>query len=118
MQHWHIYQKWNQKLFDETYVAYAQGRIDVNPVENWYRGEIGFFDFYLIPLAQKLHDCGVFGVSSDEYLNYALLNKAEWIKKGNDIVDKFHQQAIKKYSSSKSIKTGNVGGDEDNGERN
>ena len=60
----------------------------------------------------------MFGVSSDEYLNYALLNKAEWIKKGNDIVDKFHQQAIKKYSSSKSIKTGNVSGDEDNGERN
>ena len=28
--------------------------------------EIGFFDFYIIPLAKKLKDCGVFGVSSDE----------------------------------------------------
>jgi hypothetical protein len=32
----------------------------------WYKGEIGFLDFYIIPLAKKLKDCGVFGVSSDE----------------------------------------------------
>jgi hypothetical protein len=32
----------------------------------WYKGEIGFLDFYIIPLANKLKDCGVFGVSSDE----------------------------------------------------
>jgi hypothetical protein len=44
-----------------------------DPSENWYQGEIGF-DFYIIPLA-KLKDCGVFGVSSDEYLNYALKNR-------------------------------------------
>jgi hypothetical protein len=29
-----------------------------------YDGEIGFFDFYIIPLARKLKECGVFGVSS------------------------------------------------------
>jgi len=33
---------------------------------NWYRGEIGFFDFYIVPLAKKLKECGVFGVSSGE----------------------------------------------------
>lgn len=37
----------------------------------WYKGELGFFDNYIIPLAKKLKDCGVFGVSSDEFLNYA-----------------------------------------------
>lgn len=46
------------------------------------KGEIGFFDFYIIPLTKKLKDCGVFGISSDEYLNYALKNRAEWEKKG------------------------------------
>jgi len=40
-----------------------------------YKGEIGFFDFYIIPLAKKLKECGVFGVSSDEYLNYATKNR-------------------------------------------
>ena len=76
MQHWHIYRKWNQKLFEEMYRAYKSGRADKNPVDFWYKvgrrhgatewaigvywvpltglffivclqGEIGFFDFYM-----------------------------------------------------------------------
>ena len=39
-----------------------------------------------IPLAKKLKDCGVFGVSSDEYLNYALQNRAEWEARGQQVV--------------------------------
>jgi hypothetical protein len=40
----------------------------------------------VIPLAKKLKDCGVFGVSSDEYLNYAQKNRAEWELRGQEIV--------------------------------
>uniref|UniRef100_A0A7S3L3E6 PDEase domain-containing protein n=1 Tax=Amphora coffeiformis TaxID=265554 RepID=A0A7S3L3E6_9STRA len=36
------------------------------------QGELKFFDNYIIPLAKKLRDCNVFGVSSDECLNYAV----------------------------------------------
>jgi 3'5'-cyclic nucleotide phosphodiesterase len=75
MQHWHIYRKWNNHFFTECYKAYKDGRSEVDPSINWYNGEIGFFDFYIIPLAKKLKDCGVFGVSSDEYLNYAMKNR-------------------------------------------
>jgi 3'5'-cyclic nucleotide phosphodiesterase len=71
MQHWHIYQKWNRLLFREMYEAYTNGRMATNPVEFWYKGELSFFDNYVIPLGKKLKDCNVFGVSSDEYLNYA-----------------------------------------------
>ena len=39
-----------------------------------------------IPLAKKLRDCKVFGVSSDEVLNYATLNRNEWEARGKDIV--------------------------------
>lgn len=70
MQHWHIYRKWNERFFMECYKAYKDGRAETDPSTNWYNGEIGFFDFYIIPLAKKLKNCGVFGVSSDEYLNY------------------------------------------------
>jgi 3'5'-cyclic nucleotide phosphodiesterase len=70
MQHWNVYRKWNERLFMEMSQAYAEGRADVNPADTWYQGELGFFDFYLIHLAKKLADCGVFGVSSDEYLNH------------------------------------------------
>lgn len=53
----------------------------------WYRGEIGFFDNYIVPLAKKLKDCGVFGVSSDECLTYALQNRNEWEERGQAIVE-------------------------------
>jgi hypothetical protein len=86
MQHWHIYRKWNARLFDELYRAYVDGRSDKDPSEFWYKGEMGFFDFYIIPLAKKLKDCGVFGVSSDEYLNYALKNRQEWEDRGLEVV--------------------------------
>ena len=43
-------------------------------------------DFYIIPLAKKLKDCGVFGVSSDEYLNYAMKNREEWEIRGHEVV--------------------------------
>jgi 3'5'-cyclic nucleotide phosphodiesterase len=71
MQHWHVYLKWNAKLFMELYQAFLNGRMAVDPSTFWYSGEISFFDNYVIPLAKKLKDCSVFGVSSDEYLNYA-----------------------------------------------
>jgi hypothetical protein len=86
MQHWHVYQKWNARLFNEMYRAYKEGRSEKDPAEFWYKGEIGFFDYYIIPLAMKLKSCGVFGVSSDEYLTYARQNRAEWEAKGEALV--------------------------------
>ena len=70
----------------ECYGAYKAGRAETDPSINWYKGEIGFFDFYIIPLAKKLKECGVFGVASDEYLNYALANREEWVREGEKIV--------------------------------
>jgi hypothetical protein len=114
MQHWHIYivspctstaeprkcgriyltiyldslrQKWNERLFEEMYTAYVEKRSDKDPSVGWYTGEIWFFDNYIIPLAKKLKDCGVFGVSSDEYLNYATRNRQEWERKGHEMVE-------------------------------
>ena len=92
------------------------GRSEKNPAEFWYKGEIGtspsnltlpiifamhdpnhwdpsslllagFFDFYIIPLAKKLKDCGVFGVSSGEYLQYAEQNRREWESRGQEVVE-------------------------------
>jgi 3'5'-cyclic nucleotide phosphodiesterase len=86
MQHWQIYRKWNARLFEEMYRAYQHGRADRDPAEYWYQGELGFFDFYVIPLAKKLSECGVFGVSGDEYLQYAELNRSEWKERGEELV--------------------------------
>ncbi|CAB9512393.1 cyclase soluble subunit alpha-3 [Seminavis robusta] len=86
MQHWLMYRKWNERLFAEMALAYKNGRSAKHPAEFWYKGELGFFDFYVIPLAKKLKECGVFGVSSDEYLNYAMMNRREWEAKGEHAV--------------------------------
>ena len=66
--------------------AYKKGRLGKDPVEFWYQGELGFFDHYVIPLAKKLRECGVFGVSCDEFLNYAEANRNEWAIKGEEII--------------------------------
>jgi len=86
MQHWQIYTHWNEKFFQECYKAYKDGRSEKDPTEGWYEGELGFFDFYVIPLAKKLKECDVFGVSSDEYLNYAVSNRDEWSRRGKEMV--------------------------------
>ena len=99
MQHWHIYRKWNERLFLELYKAYKEGRSTADPSATWYEGEIGFFDFYIIPLAMKLKDCGVFGVSSDECLNYAKQNRREWEAKGQEVVVEMKEKAEAQYAN-------------------
>jgi hypothetical protein len=124
MQHFVIYQKWNERLYQELYFAYLAGRMEKDPTVGWYNGEIWFFDNYIIPLASKLKDCGVFGVSSDEYIHYACQNRHEWETKGHRIVEEMkeradavkskealrrHQQHGKKLPSSRSSQTENSG---------
>jgi hypothetical protein len=66
----------------------------VNPMTFWYKGELGFFDNYVIPLAKKLKECNVFGVSSDECLNYALQNRAEWEERGEQVIQEMVEQMV------------------------
>jgi hypothetical protein len=64
-----------------------------------------FFDFYIIPLAKKLKDCGVFGVSSDEYLNYAMKNRQEWEERGEEVV----AEMMEKVNKMKQERVGRMG---------
>jgi hypothetical protein len=104
VRHWHVFLRWNKRLFKESYLAYQSGRGDKDPLESWYQGELGFFDFYIIPLAKKLKECGVFGVASDEYLQYAVANRTEWEVKGHEIVEEYRLEAaaLKRSSTSSS----------------
>ena len=98
MQHWNVYTKWNARLFKEMYKAHLEGRTGAkDPSEFWAKGEIGFFDYYIIPLAKKLKDCGVFGVSSDEYLQYAISNRNEWEEKGHLMTERLIKEIREEY---------------------
>lgn len=89
MQHWHVYAKWNERLFHEMYKAFKDGRLKEDPSEQWYQQELDFFDNYVIPIAKDLYTCGVFGVSSDELSNYAQVNRKEWAEKGGSLVKQY-----------------------------
>mmetsp|Transcript_41571 Transcript_41571/g.126014 ORF Transcript_41571/g.126014 Transcript_41571/m.126014 type:complete len:1447 (-) Transcript_41571:64-4404(-) len=91
MQHWLTYVKWNEKLYKELWSAYKSGRAEKDPTLNWYEGEIGFFNGYIIPLASKLKECGVFGSAGEEYLGNAVRNREEWIDKGRKITARFEE---------------------------
>lgn len=50
----------NERLFREMYSAYRDGRAEKNPAEFWAKGEVGFFDFYIVSAASV--------ASADAYL--------------------------------------------------
>eukprot|EP00934_Nitzschia_sp_Nitz4_P002739 Nitzschia sp. Nitz4//scaffold111_size72815//56756//60609//NITZ4_005798-RA/size72815-snap-gene-0.111-mRNA-1//-1//CDS//3329533204//2729//frame0 len=105
MQHWHTYQKFNRRLFEERYVAWLEGHAEKDPSVGWYGGELWFFDNYIIPLANKLDECGVFGVSYDEYVTYAMGNRKEWELKGERIVSEMKASCETKYAKRLAAKT-------------
>lgn len=66
-------------LFSEMTAAYAAGRVSFSPSDHWYRGELAFFDNYVLPLAKRLKDSGVY---SNQYLKFAMKNRSEWESTG------------------------------------
>ena len=57
----------------------------------------------MIPLAKKLKECGVFGVSSAEFLNYAIQNRAEWEERGQDVVKQLSERLAAQYEASTTV---------------
>ena len=79
-------------------IAYQLGRgLGQDPAKTWYEDELRFFDNHVIPLAQKLDECGIFGASSYECLKYALENRIKWEVTGKEVVDEYR----KKYSGER-----------------
>ena len=90
MQHFSTFSKWNTHLYHEVLAAYNCGRTNNiaspeirHPKENWYESQIGFFDFYVIPLAERLDACGVFS-GEQQFAQLAARNKEQWIEIGRD----------------------------------
>ena len=51
--------KWSHKLYWELVKANESGR-GFDPSVGWYGNQIGFLEGYMLPLAYKLRDMGVF----------------------------------------------------------
>jgi hypothetical protein len=89
-----VYKRWNHRLYKEMYAAYRSGRAGSDPTDTWYKGEFGFFDFYVMPLARKLKSCGVFDKVCDDWLNNAIANRKLWEAEGEAIVAGFADEEM------------------------
>ena len=89
MQHFSTFAKWNGHLYHEILAAYQCGRTKCfgneirHPKENWYESQIGFYDHYIIPLAERLDASGAF-CEHHKFAPLAVRNKEEWIEKGKE----------------------------------
>jgi hypothetical protein len=74
--------KWSNLLFLELRKAYVDGRGD-SPQNGWFRNQIGFLDAYLLPLARKLDDTGVFGDTKGAvFAENVEENRERWTREG------------------------------------
>ena len=92
VQHWHTFKRWNERLYFEWYEAFLEGRLAADPTATWYQEEIKFFDSIVIPMTNKLKDCGVFGMAGEEAVRCALSNRKEWVVNGGAAVEEFKER--------------------------
>lgn len=99
-QSWETFLKWNRRLYVELIHANERtmkhGARDSNdenapkhPSEGWYEGQIGFYDFYIIPLAKRVEGCGVLGgdMASGIVAN-ATRNRDRWKEEGRAVTER------------------------------
>lgn len=85
MQSWELFLFWNRRLFEELYVAFKTGRSEIDPSVDWFENQLGFYKLYIIPLAEKMQKCGVFGKLGCVWTNNAVSIRDQWIRKGDQI---------------------------------
>ena len=92
---WTIYLKWTSRMYLELRKAFADGRLWRDPGDAWVNGELGCFDFFILPLTKRLRECGQFGTFGDQAIVQLEQNRAEWQEKGRDIIRELAQNARK-----------------------
>lgn len=107
LQSWSHLLAWSKRLYFELRHAHVIGRgADVS--ENWFENQIGFLESYVLPLARRLEDTGVFGdegtLPGFHFAQRVEELRDEWISKG----DEFSQELIKEAAQRYPI--GNSGG--------
>jgi len=95
MQSWHIFMKWNVKLYNELWAAKLVGRgPDVSA--NWFEGQKDFFDFYIIPLAKRLEHCGIFKSLGSLFVKNCNENRRRWILEGEQRCHDMHAAIVQR----------------------
>uniref|UniRef100_A0A7R9WUR4 Uncharacterized protein n=1 Tax=Craspedostauros australis TaxID=1486917 RepID=A0A7R9WUR4_9STRA len=85
LQGWKNLQTHSDRLYLELRRAHVQGRED-NPQHGWFGNQIGFLENYLLPLARRLEDIGIFGeVDGGQFVRNVEANRDRWMKEGMQV---------------------------------
>ena len=78
-------EKFSKRLYLELKKAHKEGR-GPDPSEGWYNNQIAFLESYLLPLAQRMEDCGIFGpVVGPAFAQIVEANRDEWLERGQEV---------------------------------
>jgi hypothetical protein len=105
MQEWDLlYRQWNECLYSEMYDAFLEGRAEKDPSDGWYyKGELWFFDNWVIPLARNLSECGVLDMVSEQLLKQAKHNRFKWEMEGEEISRLMFETAKAKHKARRTL---------------
>ena len=82
--------KWAGRLYNELRKAFLEDR-GVDPKPNWFQNQIGFLEFYLAPLSQRLDATGAYGPLGTMFGEVVESNRDRWLIEGakstNKIID-------------------------------
>ena len=92
--------KWSCNLYLEHRKAYVEQKGE-DPIHGWYDNQTGFLDFYVLPLARKLDDCGAFGDTRGGIFHSIVLeNRKRWVKEGMQVTMKIVKLGADEYPPS------------------
>ena len=91
---------WSGRLYFELRRAFVLGR-GTDPEANWFKNQIGFLECYLLPLAQRLEDTGVFGEQMGQlFAQIVESNRDMWLVEGQEVTDAIVATGAETYNES------------------
>lgn len=79
--------KWAGRLYNELRKAFLENR-GVDPKPNWFQNQIGFLEFYLAPLSQRLNATGAYGPLGGIFLEVVEECRDRWLVEGAESSNK------------------------------
>ena len=96
LQGWEHMAKWSTRLYMELRKAFAEQR-GSDPHMRWFENQIGFLESYLLPLARRLEDTGVFGDNGTLFPQIVEDNRDRWLTEGYDVSQATIEEGNQKY---------------------
>jgi len=103
LQSWDHMVKWSNRLYLELRRAHAAGRgPDASP--DWYRNQIGFLEYYVLPLARKMDETGVFGeMVGPSFARLVEANRDRWLLDGEKVTKDITEKGKNDFPDETSI---------------